>query len=136
MRTTKDGKYISIHNSTIDAYVKGKTGQVKDFTLQELRALDIGSRVGPEWKDAKIPTFEEILDLCKDRIGIYLDLKQAPVEPLIAMIRERGMEKQVLWYADDDELAQVTERCPECLIMPIPDRKRTLYRLSKDYHPW
>ena len=109
VRTTRDSQYVSIHNSTIDNYVGEKTGSVKDLTLAELRALDIGSRVGEKWKGTQIPTFDEILDLCNGKIGIYLDLKDAPVEPLIEKIRERGMEHDVLWYADGYELEQVKE---------------------------
>ncbi len=98
LRTTKDGQFVSIHNRTIDAYtIDGSRGQVRDFTLQQIRALDIGSRVGPEWKDERVPTFDEILELCKDRIGIYLDLKDAPVDQVAAKIQEHGMQRQVVW---------------------------------------
>ena len=67
VRTTKDGKFISMHNPTIDQYVTGLTGKVSEMTLAELRSLDIGSRVGPEWKGIRIPTFEERLQLCEGR---------------------------------------------------------------------
>jgi glycerophosphoryl diester phosphodiesterase len=129
VRTTKDGKFVSVHNSTIDAYVPGQTGKVADLTLDELRALDIGSRVGPEWAGTKIPTFEEILDLCKGKIGIYLDLKEAPVKPLADAIMARGMEHQVLWYASVDELKELEEICPECIGMPDPGPEENLPKL-------
>jgi len=129
VRTTKDGKFVSVHNSTIDAYVPGQTGKVADLTLDELRALDIGSRVGPEWAGTKIPTFEEILDLCKGKIGIYLDLKEAPVKPLADAIMARGMEHQVLWYATVDELKELEEICPECIGMPDPGPEENLPKL-------
>ncbi len=98
IRTTKDGKFVSVHNSTIDAYVEGKTGKVKEMTLKELKSLDIGSRVGASWKGTRIPTFEEILKLCKGKIGIYLDLKDAPVSELMTIIERYNMEKDVVWY--------------------------------------
>lgn len=98
VRTTKDGKFVSVHNSTIDAYVEGQSGKVKEMTLEELKALDIGSRVGKEWKDTQIPTFEEILKLCKGKIGIYLDLKDAPVFELMAILERYNMGKDVVWY--------------------------------------
>lgn len=41
MRRTKDGKFVSVHNSKIDAYVKGITGNVNDFNLAELKLMDI-----------------------------------------------------------------------------------------------
>jgi len=129
VRTTKDGKFVSVHNSSIDAYAPGHTGNVAEMTLEELRALDIGSRVGPEWAGAKIPTFEEILDLCKGKIGIYLDLKNAPVMPLAEAIMARGMEHQVIWYAGVSELEEMKEVCPECVEMPDPGPEEFLAKL-------
>ncbi|MCL4216689.1 MAG: glycerophosphodiester phosphodiesterase family protein [Candidatus Hydrogenedentes bacterium] len=136
VRTTKDGKFVSVHNREVDAYMTdGTKGLVKDFTLEELKALDIGSRVGPEWKDERIPTFEEILDLCQGKIGIYLDLKEAPVEPLIAAIKEHGMEKDVIWYSDPDELKRMKMLCPDCIEMPDPGPEEFLDALLEDLEP-
>ncbi|HKI88502.1 MAG TPA: glycerophosphodiester phosphodiesterase family protein [Draconibacterium sp.] len=98
VRTTKDGKFVSVHNSSVDDYVKGTKGKVKDLTLDQLEALDIGSRVGPEWKNTRIPTFEQILQLCQGKIGIYLDLKDAPVPELMKLIKKYHMEQNVIWY--------------------------------------
>lgn len=135
VRTTKDGKFVSIHNATIDAYVPGKSGKVKEMTLEELRALDIGKRLGPKWEGTRIPTFEEILELCKGKIGIYLDLKDAPVAPLVDAVQARGMQHDVLWYADADELKEVKRLCPECVEMPDPGPERNLPKLLEDLQP-
>ncbi|MCL4693886.1 MAG: glycerophosphodiester phosphodiesterase family protein [Candidatus Hydrogenedentes bacterium] len=135
VRTTKDGKFVSVHNSTIDAYAPGQTGKVAEMTLEELRTLDIGSRVGPEWAGEKIPTFEEILDLCKGKIGIYLDLKDAPVKPLAEAIMARGMAHDVLWYASPEELRELKEVCPECIEMPDPGPEENLAALLKEAEP-
>lgn len=120
LRTTKDGKFVSIHNDTVDAYTKDAKGKVKDFTLEELRALDIGARVGAEWRGTKVPTFDEILDLCKGKIGIYLDLKRGPVPELAALIEESGMEHDVLWYIGATQIEQLRKASPECIEMPDP----------------
>lgn len=98
VRTTKDGHFVSVHNSTIDSYVEGKTGIVRNLTLAELKSLDIGTRYGEEWKNTRIPTFEEILQLCQGKIGIYLDLKDAPVPELMEIIRKYNMENDIVWY--------------------------------------
>ena len=136
VRATKDGHFVSIHNDTVDAYVvDGTSGKVRDFTLEALRALDIGSRVGPQWKGQKIPTFEEILDLCKGRCGIYLDLKDAPVGPLVEAVKQRAMEHDVLWYADRHEIMELKKRCPECIAMPDPGPEENLPRLIEELKP-
>jgi len=135
LRETKDGHIVSVHNATVDSYTKDVTGPVKNFTLAELKALDIGSRVGPEWKAERIPTFDEILDLAKGKIGIYLDLKNAPVDKLIAMIRAHGMERQVIWYAGPAQQKQVAKECPECNPMPDPGPESFLGLILKNHKP-
>jgi len=122
VRTTKDGKFVSVHNSTIDDYVKGATGKVKDLTLAQLEALDIGSRVGPEWKNTRIPTFEQILKLCQGKIGIYLDLKDAPVPDLMKLIKKYHMERDVIWYIPSRYLMQMkNEKKAFGKSFPMPD---------------
>ena len=135
VRTTKDGKFVSVHNSTIDAYAPGTTGKVKEMTFDELRALDIGGRVGDQWKGTKIPAFEEILDLCKGKIGIYLDLKDAPVPELVKIIQSKGMEKEVIWYVGGRNLTDLKTSCPECFEMPDPGPEKNLAKLLADHKP-
>ena len=135
VRTTKDGKFVSVHNSTIDSYAPGKTGKVKDMTLDELRALDIGARVGDQYKGTKIPTFDEILDLCKGKIGIYLDLKDAPVPELVKIVQAKGMEKDVIWYVGGKNLTDLKSSCPECFEMPDPGPEKNLAKLLADHKP-
>ena len=135
VRTTKDGKFVSLHNRTVDAYVAGDTRAVRDMTLAELRALDVGIRVGPEWKGTRIPTFEEILDLCKGRCGIWLDLKDAAIPPLVKIIESRGMEHDVLWCISPDEVAPLREASGECVEMPDPGDEANLARVLKDVKP-
>lgn len=121
VRTTKDGKFVSMHNSTIDEYVKGARGKVSEQTLAELRSLDIGSRIGSEWKDTRVPTFEEILKLCQGKIGIYLDLKAASIPALVEIIKKYGMEGDILWYIPASNMKGIKELvtvCPACVPMP------------------
>ncbi len=135
VRTTKDGRFVSIHNSTVDGYAKAAKGSVANMTFDQLRALDVGSRVGSEWKDAKIPSFEEILDLCKGRMGIYLDLKNAPIDKLIPLIKTRGMERNIIWYISEGEVPQLRKECPECIEMPEPDSEKALSGMLESMKP-
>lgn len=135
VRTTKDGALVSIHNDTVDAYTDQASGKVSDFTLEKLRALDIGSRVGPEWGKERIPTLDQILTLCKGRIGIYLDLKAAGPMEVLAVVRRHGMENDVLWYAAPSRLRAVQEACPECWVMPDPGPERLLPAVIERFQP-
>jgi glycerophosphoryl diester phosphodiesterase len=136
LRVTKDRQLVSIHDSEIDGYaLNGRTGRVADLSLAELKQLDIGSRVGSQWKDERIPTFEEILQLCKGRVGIYLHLKDAPVELAVDRVKQSGMAGQILWFADAARLEQVKKLCPECVIMPDPGAEANLPQIIERFHP-
>ena len=135
LRETKDGHLVSVHNHTVDAYTEDARGPVHEFSLEELRALNIGSPVAPEWADERIPTFEEILALCQGRIGIYLDLKQGSVDKMVALVRQYDMTHDVLWYASTMHLRQLRETCPECILMPDPGPEQNLPRTFDLFTP-
>jgi len=134
LRTTQDGHIVSIHNKDIDSYVmSGEQGLVSKMTLEQLKQLDIGSRISPRWSNERIPTLEEILSLCKDRVGIYLDLKAASVDKLVNIVKKWDMTGQVLWYSDFDELERIGELCPECILMPDPGPEKNLPDVIKRF---
>jgi glycerophosphoryl diester phosphodiesterase len=136
VRTTKDGQFVSIHNSTVDAYTTdGTKGQVRDFTLAQIKTLDIGSRVGPQWKDERVPTFDEILQLCKDKIGIYLDLKAAPVDALVDRIQAHAMEQHIVWCVSPNQVDAIRRYCPTCIPMPDPHSEAALPATLKKTKP-
>lgn len=135
LRTTKDGKFVSVHNGTIDAYTDGETGRVHERTLAELKAIDIGVKHGEAWKGTRIPTFEEILELCKGRCGIYLDLKHGAIDEVAAVIKTYGMEHEVVWYIAPSKVAALRKACPECIEMPDPGVESNLEPVIRRYRP-
>ena len=138
IRKSKDGKFVSVHNSTIDAYADGYFGKVNDFTLAELKQMNIGKRFGPEWENERIPTFEEILQLCKGQIGIYLDLKEPYVKELVSIIKNYQMESEIIWYipaAYMDVIKDVKKYCDKCIPMPDPGSKENIENVYEEVHP-
>ncbi len=137
-RMTKDGRIVSVHNASIDAYVIGKTGKVKDYTLAELKQLDIGEKTGPDWKNTRIPTIEEILQLCRGQIGIYLDLKEPLVPELLQIIHIYDMERQIIWYIPASRMEiikQLKSLCYECIPMPDPGPEKNILEVISQIHP-
>lgn len=65
IQRTKDGKWILMHNDTVDEMTDG-TGKVADLTYAELMALtvDYGNNI-ESYPQLKIATLEEYLDVCK-----------------------------------------------------------------------
>lgn len=97
LRTTKDSALVSIHDATLNRMTNGK-GAVKDMTLSEIEQLQVKSRDSSDKAIYRVPTFEEVIKLCKDKIYIYIDFKNASAAATYAMLKKYGMEKQVLVY--------------------------------------
>ncbi len=97
VRTSKDGHLVVHHDATVDRMTNG-TGNVKDLTLEELRNLKVTDKAKGGKKSFTIPLLSEVLVICRDKINIYLDCKDADVTATLQEIRNAGMEKQVAVY--------------------------------------
>lgn len=136
VRTTKDGHLVSIHDSTIDRYtIDGSKGTVALMTLDEIRAVDIGSRIARKWADQRVPTVREIFELCRGKIGIYLDVKAASIESLASIASEFHMEQETLWYIPSSRVKALREQCPKAWPMPDPGPQLFLQKLLDDTKP-
>lgn len=62
VRRSKDGQLVCVHDETVDRTTNGK-GRVDSLELAELNALDAGSWFSPRYKNARIPSFDEVLQL-------------------------------------------------------------------------
>ena len=74
VRHTKDEEVVVIHDETLNRTTNG-TGQVYDYTLQEIRKLDAGSWFDPMYNDQKVPTLKEVLDLVAGRCKVLIEIK-------------------------------------------------------------
>ncbi len=137
-RATKDGRIVSVHNSTVDQYVVGTKGKVKDFTLEEIKKLDIGEKMGGEWMHTRIPGIEDILQLCRGQIGIYLDLKEPLVPELLTIIHKYDMERDIIWYIPASQVEVIKELqrlCYKCIAMPDPGPEKNIEQVENLFHP-
>jgi glycerophosphoryl diester phosphodiesterase len=124
VRATRDGRLVLMHDRTVDRTTNG-TGAVHDMEFAAIRQLDAGVKFAPRYAGEMVPTFEEALALCKDRVHIYLDHKAAPTEQILAAIRRHGMERQVVVYNGPEELNLWKRLAPQIPIMPgLPEAFR------------
>jgi glycerophosphoryl diester phosphodiesterase len=87
VRTTKDGRLVILHDTTVDRTTGGK-GRISDLTFAEVRKLDAGSWFDAKYKNERIPTLREILETAKGKTGVLLDLKESGEEYAAKVIRE------------------------------------------------
>jgi glycerophosphoryl diester phosphodiesterase len=106
LRTTKDSQLVILHNTSID-HMTGLKGLVKDLALDSLRKIKIRESSHPEWGFHHIPTFKEVLQLCKGKINIYLDFKDASAADAYKEIVNAGMQFNIVVYINAPQ--QLTE---------------------------
>ncbi|MFC4559484.1 glycerophosphodiester phosphodiesterase [Virgibacillus kekensis] len=97
VQMTEDEELVVIHDTTVDRTTNG-TGAVGDLTLEEIRMLDAGSWFSEEFAGEKIPTFEEVLDAFRGKVGILIELKSPGLYPGIEeevaeTLKERNMDR-------------------------------------------
>ena len=97
LRLTNDGVPVLIHNATVDATTNGR-GNVRDFTLEEIRKLDAGGWKSREFTGVRIPTFTEVLNIMPHNIWLNVHLKKDEGERLghvaADIIMQEGREHQ------------------------------------------
>ncbi len=115
VRTTRDGKLALMHDATVDRTTNGK-GAVRDLTMAQLRALRVRGPggTGPE----PIPTLEEALAVCKGKVRVYLDQKEADTRRVVAALKAAGMMAGVLIYDDPDSLMEWRRLAPTVPVLP------------------
>ncbi len=127
LRTTKDGQLVSMHDGTINRMTDGK-GNVKDFTLDELQKLKVKTRDTTDKTIYRIPTFQQIITACKNKINIYLDFKAADPDQTYQVLKQYGMEKQVLVYINSpSQFTGWRKTAPKMpLMLSMPDSVKTI----------
>lgn len=104
---SSDGAAVVIHDSTLDKTTDG-SGQVRETSLAQLRALDAG-------KGERIPLLEEVIDEFAGRCLLLIELKGAGSEiPTADMIRAKGVVSSVIVSSfDPAKLARMKAHAPE-----------------------
>ena len=97
LQITKDGVLVCVHDMTLERTTNVKEvfptrsreeqlagtlvprWYVHDFTLREIRRLDAGSWFDRRFQGARVPTFQEAIDLVRGKAGLYPETKAPEV---------------------------------------------------------
>ena len=134
VRKTKDGVYILLHDEKIDRTTTAK-GAVSNYTYDELNAIPLLQNGQPT--NERIPTFESALLAAKGRIMVDIDFKLDSTEDAInvcKLIREAGMQKQVLFFVYDYHYTSVIDSIDNSIaVMPRAYNKEDVSDILKNY---
>jgi len=78
VQLSKDGHAVIMHNPSVEATTNGR-GAISDLTLEELQQLDAG-------KGERIPTLLQVIELVRDKHGLYIELKAEGTPAVVATI--------------------------------------------------
>lgn len=71
---TKDGVLVVLHDRNLKR-LAGVDKNIWDLTYEELMALDVGSFYSPEFAGTKVPTLKQVIDTCRDRLKLNIEVK-------------------------------------------------------------
>jgi glycerophosphoryl diester phosphodiesterase len=97
---TKDGEIVLFHDEEMER-TTGKEGMIWDYTLAELKEMEVGSWFREEFRGEPIPTLHEVVQLVKGKIKLNIEIKISGSDPDIAqkvvdIIRSEGIERECM----------------------------------------
>lgn len=98
VQTSADGIVMVCHDLNLKR-VAGVDRRLGSMTYDQLRELEVGGHADSRFAGEKIPSLEEVLDACKGRIKLNIELKNIGnasglPEQVAAMVKSYGMEGQ------------------------------------------
>jgi glycerophosphoryl diester phosphodiesterase len=134
VRTTADGKLVLSHDSTVNRCTNGQ-GKVAEMTFDQIEALDAGIKAGAEFAGTRMPAFDEALELSRDKIGVYVDVKNASAADLVSHIDGHGMTDHVVIYCGLPLAKQIQELNARLKVMPEANNVEHAKLLIEQLHP-
>lgn len=104
IRQTLDGHIVVMHDKDIDRTTTG-SGNIKDLTLAEIRALSAAKNWDGKYKDVKVPLLSEVLDrVMASNAQLIIEIKDPGLYPgmldrLIKIVKAKRAEKKVLIFS-------------------------------------
>ena len=134
VQTTADGKLVLSHDGTVDRCTNGK-GKVSEMTFDQVEALDAGIKAGPAFAGTRVPTFDQVLELARGKIGIYVDVKNASAKDLVGHIESHQMSGRVVIYCRPSLAKEIQELNPALKVMPESASVEHAELLIEQLHP-
>lgn len=118
VQMTSDGVVVVTHDSSLKRCT-GKNARIYDVTYAEVEQLDAGRWFSARFAGTKIPTFEEVLQLCQGKIDLNVEIKPNSSTPTleaetVRLLQEYGFEGHcVITSQNYETLHKVKELAPD-----------------------
>lgn len=124
VRMSKDKFPVVFHDATTTR-ITGKKKYIEKLTLQEIKNLD-----------RDIPTLQEAIDLCKNRVKLHIELKgEGTAKPVYELIENNGIREQVYVISYKDHLLREIKKYePSLKVGFLFDKKLdNLWEIAKGF---
>ena len=100
VQESADGKVVVIHDSDFMKLSRNPL-KVWDAKLDDLAGIDIGSWLDPKFNEERVPLLSDVLQLCKDKVGVIIELKyyghdEQLEQRMVDVVEAAGMADQVM----------------------------------------
>jgi glycerophosphoryl diester phosphodiesterase len=117
---TKDGEIVLFHDEEMER-TTGKEGMIWDYTLAELKGLEVGSWFKEEFRGEPIPTLREVIKLVKGKIKLNIEVKISGNDPnivqkVVDIIRSENFSQECMVTSfEKPVIEKVKEIAPEVI---------------------
>lgn len=118
VRTSQDGVFYLMHDETLERTTNGQ-GLLADLTAAELDRLDAGSWFHPRFAGQRVPRLADFLRWIKGKAKVFLDVKEANPQALVALIADVGMDHDVFFWSDSNQWARALRTLAPHLALKI-----------------
>jgi len=110
VQESEDGEVVVVHDSDL-MKVGGSPLKIWEAPAAALRAVDIGTRKGPQFASERVPTLAEVFALCKGRIRVVVELKsyghsQRLEERVVEIVEAAGVANDTIFMSLDHDMVR------------------------------
>lgn len=128
---TKDGRIVGHHDDTMERLFH-QSGRIADYTLEELRQMDIYNCIGEPCAE-KLESFDEIAASLKGKTLLVLDKCWDCWAEVYRDLEKKQMIFQTIFkfYIEDDDAYRWAEKHGDCMFIPMLGDTAYLERVEK-----
>lgn len=143
VRLTRDFFLVVHHDQNVRRTTNGK-GNIWDLTLEELRRLDAGSWFSPRFRQERIPTLRQVMELLPDHVSMNIEVKsdgdprkKIALEEacILAVLEKRFEDRTIISSFDHKFLKRIHALYPAistgALYVPMRDARKSPSQLAR-----
>ena len=117
---TKDGVLVILHDNSLERTAELEKN-VWEITYDEIQELDAGSWFSEEYAGERIPTLQEVIDVCKGEIKLNIEIKSTGfeseefIDKIVSCIQENELQEECIVTSFNYSMVQEVKSIDESI---------------------